>query len=194
MTGSLRERILSEGDRVFAEKGYAASTVEDVITAAGTSRATFYRYFAGKEGLFDELSRACFVEMRALLRGFSEREVDLERLVAEYLDLHRRRGGVIRAWTERTAPPDSPGRGEATATFGALIGETTRAVEAAGAPSQVDSDVRAALAFLAMERSCFYVTNRHSRVDPARLPPALATMLQRAWFTGGRRRLRIAGG
>lgn len=204
MSGDLRERILEQGNRVFAEKGYAAATVDDVIAAAETSRATFYRYFASKEHLFRELSRECFREMRDVIRGFGEvgarpgAAADLERLVGMYLELHRRRGGVIRAWTERTGPPDSPARAEAAATFGSLLGEMAAAVEATGVPSRVDSEVRAALLFLAMERSCFYVTNRHSRLDAARLPPALATMFGRAYFDTGpppdRRRLRIAGG
>ena len=200
----LRARILEVGDRVFAERGYAGATVDDVITGAGTSRATFYRYFKSKEDLFHELSRECFVEMRAVVRGFGElgpgqvEQADLERLVALYLDLHRRRGGVIRAWTERTAPPASPAREEATATFDALLGEMARALASTGVPSRVDSEVRAALLFLAIERSCFYVTNRHSHVDPDRLPRTLATMSQRAYFGDGaarpRRRLRVAGG
>jgi AcrR family transcriptional regulator len=200
----LRGRLLEVGDRVFAEKGYAGATVDDVITGAETSRASFYRYFKSKEDLFRELSRECFVEMRAIVRGFGAlgpapvEAAELERLVALYLDLHRRRGGVVRAWTERTAPPGSPARAEAVATFDALLGEMVRALETAGVASRVDSEIRAALLFLAIERSCFYVTNRHSRVDPARLAPSLATMLQRAYFgTGGGRsprRLRVAGG
>jgi AcrR family transcriptional regulator len=200
----LRSRILEHGDRVFAEKGYAGATVDDVIGAAGTSRATFYRYFQSKEDLFRELSQECFEEMRSVVRSFTEvgrgtvAAGDLERLLRTYLDLHRRRGGVIRAWTERTAPPGSPARSEAAATFGALLNEMARAVESTGVASRVDSDVRAALLFLAMERSSFYVTNRHSRTDADRLPPTLARMFQRAWFDAGdqrdRRRLRIAGG
>ncbi len=200
----LRTRILETGDRIFAEKGYAGATVDDVITGAGTSRATFYRYFKSKEDLFRELSRECFVEMRDVVRGFGAlgpgpvEPADLERLIAAYLDLHRRRGGVIRAWTERTGPPGSPARAEAVDTFDALLGEMARALEATGVPSRVDSEVRAALLFLAIERSCYYVTNRHSRLDPDRLPPTIATMLQRAYFGDGgerpRRRLRVAGG
>jgi AcrR family transcriptional regulator len=190
VSADLRARILEQGDKVFAEKGYAATTVDDVLTAAATSRATFYRYFDSKEDLFLALSKECFREMRDVVRGFGDvthgapASGDLERLVATYLDLHRRRGGVIRAWTERTAPAGSPARAEAVTTFAALLGEMAQALESAGEPSDVGSDVRAALLFLAMERSSFYVTNRHSRVDPARLPPALATMFGRAYFGG----------
>lgn len=186
--GTLRERIVEAGDRVFASLGYSGATVEDFIGAAGTSRATFYRYFKSKDDLFRELSRGCFRDMRAVIRGFAAlapgpvRCDQLEELVAMYRLLHSRHGGVIRAWTERTATPASPERAEAGATFGALLAEMALAVEATDLPSAVDSEVRAALVFLAIERSSFYVSNRHSRVDPSRLAPTLSTMLHRAYF------------
>lgn len=34
--------------RLFAERGYQATTVEQITEAAGVSRATFFRYFTGK--------------------------------------------------------------------------------------------------------------------------------------------------
>lgn len=186
----LRERIVEAGERVFAERGYAGATVEDFIAEAQTSRATFYRYFRNKDDLFRELSLSCFREMRAVVRGFSElgpgpvRHEELEQLVALYLQLHKRHGGVIRAWTERTAAPDSPEREQAALTFGALLAEMSRAVGGTESPYEVESNVRATLLFLAIERSSFYVTNRHSRVEPSRLPPTLATMIERAYFGG----------
>jgi AcrR family transcriptional regulator len=203
--GSLRARILAAGELVFARAGYAGATVDDIISAAQTSRATFYRYYTSKDDLFRELSRACFRDMRAVIRAFAlldtgggARREDLEQLVAAYRRLHSRHGGVIRAWTERAAPPDSPLRPEATETFDALLGEMARALRETGAPSGVDIEVQAALIFLAIERSSYFVSNRHSRVDPDRLAPTLATMLHRAYFgapsPGQRRRLRIATG
>ena len=36
-TNELRQRILDVGRTVFAEVGYGAATVDDVIVAAGTS-------------------------------------------------------------------------------------------------------------------------------------------------------------
>lgn len=51
---------------LFLENGYEQTTVEDICTAAGISRSTFFRYFPTKEDLFtiqtsaapDELLRA----------------------------------------------------------------------------------------------------------------------------------------
>ncbi|HEV2361874.1 MAG TPA: TetR/AcrR family transcriptional regulator [Acidimicrobiales bacterium] len=201
----LRQRILTAGESVFASAGYAGATVDDVIKAAQTSRASFYRYFKSKDDLFRELSLECFREMREVIRQFgtvatadpAATHDQLVAAVAAYRDLHGRHGGVIRAWTERAAPPDSPIRAQASEVFDALLGEMERALRAAGTRTGGDTEVQAALMFLAIERSSFFVSNRHSRVDPDRLAPTLGTMLHRAYFGGEpsarKRKLRIAG-
>jgi AcrR family transcriptional regulator len=44
-----RERIVTEGLRLFAEQGYVTTTCEQIAAAADVSPATFYRYFPTKE-------------------------------------------------------------------------------------------------------------------------------------------------
>ena len=51
-TGSgKREAILAAAARLFAQKGYEATTMDDIAGAAGISKATLYRYVASKEEL-----------------------------------------------------------------------------------------------------------------------------------------------
>lgn len=38
--------------RLFEERGYAATTIDDIAAAANVSRRTFFRYFAGKDEVF----------------------------------------------------------------------------------------------------------------------------------------------
>jgi AcrR family transcriptional regulator len=187
-SAALRERLLESAQRVFAQSGYDGTTVDDIITAAGTSRATFYRYFKGKDAIFDELSRSCFRDMRAVVKKLAQfdpavagRE-GLEELVAMYRDLQVRQGGVIRAWLERADRAGSPLRKEAARTFGLLLKGLERPIELAGGASGVDAEVRAALLWIAINRSSFYVLHRLSRVDPDRLIPTLATMIHRVYF------------
>lgn len=57
MAESLRERkklktrdaVVRAACELFAEKGYTATTVEDITTLAETSSSTFFRYFGSKE-------------------------------------------------------------------------------------------------------------------------------------------------
>ncbi|MEV0201033.1 TetR family transcriptional regulator [Nonomuraea sp. NPDC050691] len=46
-----REAILREAFRLFRERGYAATTTEQIAEAAEVSPATFFRYFPAKEDL-----------------------------------------------------------------------------------------------------------------------------------------------
>ena len=125
----LRNRLLEAGQRVFAETGYAGTRVDDIIEAANTSRATFYRYFKSKNALFTELSRICFVDMRVTTRAIAsvtpgkEARGQLIELLKHWRDLLDSHGGVIRAWFERDAVPDSTISGEATKAFDALFEE-----------------------------------------------------------------------
>jgi AcrR family transcriptional regulator len=52
VVASQRERLIDAMAHVVAEKGYAATTVADVVERAGVSRRTFYEQFADKEACF----------------------------------------------------------------------------------------------------------------------------------------------
>ena len=49
--GAVRDEVMRCAWILFAEQGYAATTVEQVAEAAGMSRRTFFRYFANKDDL-----------------------------------------------------------------------------------------------------------------------------------------------
>ncbi len=51
-----REQIVQAGLRVFADKGYRKTSVEDIIREAKVARATFYHYFKSKKDIFLELT------------------------------------------------------------------------------------------------------------------------------------------
>lgn len=50
-----RNRILKAGRRLFARRGYAATSVQDVVDAAKTSIGNFYFYFENKRELLQTL-------------------------------------------------------------------------------------------------------------------------------------------
>jgi len=50
-----RQKLLIHARDVFAKRGYHAAKVEDIVTAAGVARGTFYLYFADKRAIFEEI-------------------------------------------------------------------------------------------------------------------------------------------
>jgi AcrR family transcriptional regulator len=62
------DEVLDAALAVFAEKGYAATRVEDVARQAGVSKGTVYLYFASKEALIEGIVRRAVapIALRAL--------------------------------------------------------------------------------------------------------------------------------
>ncbi|MFI1561668.1 TetR/AcrR family transcriptional regulator [Streptomyces sp. NPDC020490] len=58
-----RKLLLSTALELFRTKGYAATTVDDIAAAAGTTRVTFYAYFPSRS----DLMRALIGELNELL-------------------------------------------------------------------------------------------------------------------------------
>ena len=43
------EKILSAAERLFAQKGYAKTTLQDIIDTTGLSKGAVYHHFKSKE-------------------------------------------------------------------------------------------------------------------------------------------------
>src|SRR3954468_4289396 len=53
MTGSeRREQLLDVGRSLFAEKGFEATSIEEIAARAHVSKPVVYEHFGGKEGLY----------------------------------------------------------------------------------------------------------------------------------------------
>ncbi|HEY9072578.1 MAG TPA: TetR/AcrR family transcriptional regulator [Desulfobaccales bacterium] len=48
----LKQRIILESLRLFSLKGFLSTSIQDILTAAGTSKGGFYNHFKSKEDLF----------------------------------------------------------------------------------------------------------------------------------------------
>ena len=51
-----RSRIVAAAWELFYENGYDDTTVDDIVERSGTSKGSFYHYFAGKDALLSSLS------------------------------------------------------------------------------------------------------------------------------------------
>jgi TetR/AcrR family transcriptional regulator len=75
----VRERLLTGATRLFARKGYAATTVREIVAEAGVTKPVLYYYFQNKEGLYSEIMETASVRYGQLLdeyRGSSGRAVN----------------------------------------------------------------------------------------------------------------------
>ena len=60
------EEIISAALEVFADRGFAATTLEDIARKAGVTKGTIYLYFENKEALFKALIRGTIVPVIAM--------------------------------------------------------------------------------------------------------------------------------
>lgn len=66
---SARERLLQAATRLFTSKGYAATTVREIVADACVTKPVLYYYFGSKEGIYLELLRGPFTEFEAIVAG-----------------------------------------------------------------------------------------------------------------------------
>ena len=71
-----RTAMMQAAVRVFAEKGYHAATVRDIVSEADVAVGTFYFYFPDKETLFGHLfeETAAFL-LQAIEQGLRQRRL-----------------------------------------------------------------------------------------------------------------------
>ncbi len=55
-----RERILKAAERLFAERGYDATSIRAIVAKARVNQAAINYHFDGKDGLYREVLRAAF--------------------------------------------------------------------------------------------------------------------------------------
>jgi AcrR family transcriptional regulator len=99
-----RAAILDAAESLFAEKGYDATSLNEVGTAAGVSRATPGYFFGSKAELYQAVLDRCFGEVRDAVRAGRARalaskenpETILAGAVSDYFDFLTARPNLIR--------------------------------------------------------------------------------------------------
>lgn len=186
-----RAAILDAGRRVFAEVGYGAATVRDIVRRTPLATGTFYNYFPGKEAVFRALLEESVVEARARARAARRAARTLEELV----------GGAYRAYFQFLASdPQLFGLVRRNAgTISTQFAEPAFGVSV----SELEEDLRAGVAagllgaqdlrFMAaaMVGAAFELGVRMVEDDPPDVDGA--TRFATELFLGGFERLRLAG-
>jgi AcrR family transcriptional regulator len=73
-----RTAILAAARRVFAQLGYEAATVRDIIRGTDLASGTFYNYFRSKEEVFEALADDGAARFKPILRQARERATSFE--------------------------------------------------------------------------------------------------------------------
>ncbi|MCA0401860.1 MAG: TetR/AcrR family transcriptional regulator [Proteobacteria bacterium] len=89
-TGTAREKILAATLKLVREKGFTATTVDDLCTAAGVTKGAFFHHFASKEALGVAAAEHWSATTSAFFAAAPYHRVDdpMERLLA-YIQFRR---------------------------------------------------------------------------------------------------------
>lgn len=127
MTGAQRrQQLLDVGRGLFAERGFEATSIEEIAARAGVSKPVVYEHFGGKEGLYavvvDREMQRLLDRFTSALSGGHPREL-LEQAACALLD-------YIEDETDgfRVLIRDSP-VASTTGTFSSLISDVASQVE-----------------------------------------------------------------
>lgn len=87
----VRERLLQAAVELFARKGYATTSVNEIVAAAGVTKPILYYYFNNKEGIYIEILNDAYGSLDRLLDQTGEWEgtaiEKIRRIVVESFDL-----------------------------------------------------------------------------------------------------------
>src|SRR6266404_4706258 len=177
-------KLLDAGMRVFAERGFHAARVDDIVRAARTSHGTFYLYFANKEELLRALAIQCAQEMGALAGGLGEVTGDeagaaeLRQFLDTFFSTYARFGPVLRAWMEGNVEDRETSRLGVIA-FTDIATALGARMRDAGAHGDAAS-VSALMALL--ERFAYFLVSRELEFDSEMLFDTVTRVVHRGFF------------
>jgi AcrR family transcriptional regulator len=83
---SAREKVLAAAEELFAEQGYDATSVAQVVARAGVTKGALYHHFAAKEDLLFAIYHTLFAEQLAALDRIVARGADPATTIREIID------------------------------------------------------------------------------------------------------------
>lgn len=128
MTGSQRrEQLIEVGRHSFAERGFEASSVEEIAASAKVSKPVVYEHFGGKEGLYavvvDREIADLTARVTAALGSATSPRTLIERAALALLDYIEEETDGFRILV-RDSPP-----GQSTGSFASLMSDVASQVE-----------------------------------------------------------------
>ncbi len=100
-TGAVREGILANGQRIMAAKGFSAVGINEILTASGVPKGSFYHYFGSKDAFGEAMLESYFEDYLA--------EIDAT-LAAPGLTMAQRLMNYWMAWQDGQSIHECQGR------------------------------------------------------------------------------------
>lgn len=181
------QKLFDAGMQVFAERGYHAARVDDIVRVAETSHGTFYLYFTNKEDLLRALALDCAEEMRQLADALGpigpgvEGRKELRSFLEGFVGVYRRYGPVIRAWMEDQAVDRDLDRVGVKA-FTAIGSRLGKLMREAGAVTAAEERAAVSALMAMLERFSYATSSRRLVLDDATMLDTLAPIIHRGFF------------
>jgi AcrR family transcriptional regulator len=173
--------VLDAGATVFADRGYHAARVDDIVKAAEVSHGTFYLYFSSKQDLFRAIAGGIASDMVALARELPPLDRDdggpFRAWLEQFHELYERHGKFLRTWTEAEVVDSDLGR-----TAADLVTEFSRqlATRVRVAAPDLEAGTAAFVLVSMIERTSYYVQSRQLQIDAAAALDVLAAVTHAA--------------
>ena len=185
-----RQRLLDAAKKVFKERTYPETRVDDITREAGTSHGAFYLYFANKAEVLEALPIETAERMYLLadeLEGMERGEAGFEQLrrwMDAFIEAYEENSPVVVAWmSARPADArfDRLGR-EVLAKFAGRIAHTIRAADHEGDRHPVHAGVAAVALIAMLERFCYYWIVRGGTFDRDDVAETMAAIWHQGIF------------
>ena len=99
-------RLRDAARTVFAERGYAAARVEDIVADAGVSHGTFYTYFENKAAALDALIDETALDLQAVVEepwDGPDAAQAIAAVIERFVEVFAAQADVMGVWLEASA-------------------------------------------------------------------------------------------
>ena len=163
-----RAALIEAAQCLFAERGYASVSTEDIVSAAGVTRGALYHHFDDKRdlfrALFEEVERKLTEEIARAIRAAGDPASGVAAGIATFLDICERPDVVRLALTEAPAVLGWAEWRSIEARHGlGLIQATLESSATEGVLTSAQPDLLAHLILSAMIEAALYIAHAPER-------------------------------
>ena len=188
-----KERVQALSDaalELFLEKGIEGATIDDITLRAEIAKGSFYRYFADKRALVDQMLRPAFTQMEQVLHQ-CRRALEKAKNREAMFDAYREVGGalagmlvehprVLRLYLQECRGPGLGARA-GVAKFAARVSwyavDITRKAHRHGILRAIHPSVSALAVVGATERLLLAILSEENVGNPLEIPEALTSLI-----------------